>query len=165
MRLNFEPYFIHFPTPPPGNYYTVPYYSLWGHEILPTVTGDHFWEQATNTNSKPRQWVSWKWLKTSDRMVVKGLGSNSMRTFYSKTTRTTLPQNVTISTLDKNKRSHKLKQKSVREFFAYQRRYQNVQGISKNILKSVLQILKKSFLEIDVDVYLKMSKIEHMSYS
>ena len=37
-------------------------------------------------------------------------------------------------------------------------------GILKNILKSVLQIFKKYCLKIDVEVHLKMSKIEHRSY-
>ena len=32
-------------------------------------------------------------------------------------------------------------------------------------MKSILQILKKNWLQIDVDVYLKISKIEHWSYS
>ena len=36
-------------------------------------------------------------------------------------------------------------------------------GIFKNILKFVLQILKKSGLKIDVGLHLKLSKIKHMS--
>ena len=37
-------------------------------------------------------------------------------------------------------------------------------GILKSILKSVFQILKKICLKNDIDVCLKVSKIEHMSY-
>ena len=33
VRLNFEPYFAHFPAPPPDNYCTVPYRKLMLHEI------------------------------------------------------------------------------------------------------------------------------------
>ena len=65
-----------------------------------------------------------KWLKTSGRVSFRGLGSNSLKTFDSKSTHTTLPQNLTISNFDQNKRSYKLKQKSVRELFVYQRKCQ-----------------------------------------
>ena len=65
-----------------------------------------------------------KWLKISGRVSFRGLGSKSLKTVYSKSTRTTLPQKLTISTLDQNKRSYKLKQKSVRELFLCKRKCQ-----------------------------------------
>ena len=35
----------------------------------------------------------------------------------------------------------------------------SIMGSSKNVLKSVLQILKKNYLKIDVDIHLKILKI------
>ena len=91
-------------------------------------------------------------MKTSDRVVTRRLGSSFTRTFYSKTTRTTLPQNLTIKTLDRNKHSYKLK--NLYESFSYideNIKYGNFEKYFENCLTDFDKKMSADFLLLYIE--------------